>query len=30
MGELRRDGVLTEEEFTAAKAAVLQRFHTTG
>ncbi|MFF4605315.1 DUF4429 domain-containing protein [Streptomyces sp. NPDC001339] len=28
LGELRRDGILTEEEFTAAKAAVLQRFHT--
>ncbi|MEU9119333.1 DUF4429 domain-containing protein [Streptomyces sp. NPDC048506] len=30
LGELRRDGVLTEEEFTATKAAVLQRFHTGG
>ncbi|WP_336051442.1 DUF4429 domain-containing protein [Streptomyces sp. CA2R101] len=30
LGELRREGVLTEEEFTATKAAVLQRFHTTG
>ncbi|WP_129296697.1 DUF4429 domain-containing protein [Streptomyces lydicus] len=30
LGELRREGVLTEEEFTATKAAVLRRFHTTG
>lgn len=30
LGALRREGVLTEEEFTATKAAVLQRFHTTG
>ncbi|UKY49828.1 DUF4429 domain-containing protein [Streptomyces inhibens] len=30
LGELRRDGILTEEEFTAAKAAVLERFHTGG
>ena len=30
LGELRREGILTEEEFTATKAAVLQRFHTTG
>ncbi|GAU69414.1 hypothetical protein SSP35_12_00620 [Streptomyces sp. NBRC 110611] len=28
LGELRREGILTEEEFTAAKAAVLKRFHT--
>ncbi|MFJ3949150.1 DUF4429 domain-containing protein [Streptomyces libani] len=28
LGELRRDGILTEEEFTATKAAVLRRFHT--
>ncbi|MGW1836215.1 DUF4429 domain-containing protein [Streptomyces sp. NPDC002067] len=27
LGELRRDGILTEEEFAAAKAAVLERFH---
>ncbi|GAA2851198.1 DUF4429 domain-containing protein [Streptosporangium fragile] len=26
LGELRRDGVLTEEEFTAAKQALLRRF----
>ncbi|CAL9425861.1 hypothetical protein SUDANB106_01966 [Streptomyces sp. enrichment culture] len=26
LGELRRDGVLTDEEFTAAKQAVLRRF----
>ncbi|MGX1974742.1 DUF4429 domain-containing protein [Streptomyces kronopolitis] len=30
LGELRRDGVLTEEEFAAAKAAVLARFPTAG
>lgn len=30
LGALRRDGVLTEEEFTATKAAVLARFHTAG
>lgn len=30
LGELRRDGVLTEEEFTTTKAAVLRRFHTGG
>lgn len=30
LGELRRDGVLTEEEFTATKAAVLARFHAAG
>ncbi|MFE0188827.1 DUF4429 domain-containing protein [Streptomyces sp. NPDC059008] len=30
LGELHRDGILTEAEFTAAKAAVLQRFHTGG
>ncbi|MFG2830578.1 DUF4429 domain-containing protein [Streptomyces sp. NPDC048434] len=30
LGELRRDGILTEEEFAATKAAVLQRFHTAG
>ncbi|QTZ91642.1 DUF4429 domain-containing protein [Streptomyces auratus] len=30
LGELRRDGILTEEEFTATKAAVLTRFHTAG
>ncbi|MFB6439872.1 DUF4429 domain-containing protein [Streptomyces sp. NPDC056411] len=30
LGELRRDGTLTEEEFTAAKSAVLQRFHPCG
>ncbi|MGW3011379.1 DUF4429 domain-containing protein [Streptomyces sp. NPDC001219] len=30
LGELRRDGTLTEEEFTATKAAVLRRFHTAG
>ncbi|KOG37887.1 SHOCT domain-containing protein, partial [Streptomyces decoyicus] len=30
LGGLRREGILTEEEFTATKAAVLRRFHTTG
>ncbi|MFG2289944.1 DUF4429 domain-containing protein [Streptomyces sp. NPDC048595] len=30
LGDLHRDGILTEAEFTAAKAAVLQRFHTGG
>lgn len=30
LGELRRDGILTEEEFTATKAALLQRFHSGG
>ncbi len=30
LGGLHRDGILTEAEFTAAKAAVLQRFHTGG
>ncbi|MCF3148363.1 DUF4429 domain-containing protein [Streptomyces platensis] len=30
LGELHRDGILTEEEFTATKAAVLRRFHTGG
>lgn len=30
LGELRRDGVLTEEEFTAAKAAVVARLPTAG
>lgn len=29
LGELRREGILTEEEFTTTKAAVLERFHTT-
>ncbi|MEV0371545.1 DUF4429 domain-containing protein [Streptomyces sp. NPDC050636] len=27
LGELRREGILTEDEFAATKAAVLQRFH---
>ncbi|MGW1376401.1 DUF4429 domain-containing protein [Streptomyces sp. NPDC002446] len=27
LGELHRDGILTEDEFTATKAAVLRRFH---
>ncbi|MEW1753851.1 DUF4429 domain-containing protein [Streptomyces angustmyceticus] len=27
LGELRREGILTEEEFAATKAAVLRRFH---
>ncbi|WP_407286288.1 DUF4429 domain-containing protein [Streptomyces sp. BP-8] len=30
LGELHRDGILTEAEFTAAKAAVLQRFQPGG
>lgn len=30
LGGLRRDGILTEEEFGAAKAAVRQRFQTGG
>ncbi|MFG2221913.1 DUF4429 domain-containing protein [Streptomyces sp. NPDC048644] len=30
LGELHRDGVLTEEEFTTAKAAVLRSFHSAG
>ncbi|MFE1762998.1 DUF4429 domain-containing protein [Streptomyces angustmyceticus] len=30
LGELRREGILTEDEFTATKTAVLRRFHTTG
>ncbi|MFI2263777.1 DUF4429 domain-containing protein [Streptomyces tubercidicus] len=30
LGELHRDGILTEDEFTATKAAVLRRFHTGG
>ncbi|MFD8543775.1 DUF4429 domain-containing protein [Streptomyces sp. NPDC059649] len=30
LGELHRDGILTDEEFTATKAAVLRRFDTGG
>ncbi|TJZ55515.1 DUF4429 domain-containing protein [Streptomyces piniterrae] len=30
LGELRRDGILTDDEFAAAKAAVLARFRTGG
>ncbi|MFD7665891.1 DUF4429 domain-containing protein [Streptomyces sp. NPDC059788] len=30
LGELHRDGILTAEEFSAAKAAVLKDFHGTG
>ncbi|WP_431999162.1 DUF4429 domain-containing protein [Streptomyces sioyaensis] len=30
LGELRRDGILTEEEFSATKAAILARFHPAG
>ncbi|MFF9480088.1 DUF4429 domain-containing protein [Streptomyces sp. NPDC014733] len=30
LGDLRRDGILSEDEFTAAKAAVLERFNGAG
>ncbi|MER6310099.1 SHOCT domain-containing protein, partial [Streptomyces sp. NPDC001657] len=30
LGELHRDGILTDEEFAATKAAVLRRFDTGG